>query len=159
VTLRQKIQSDVKEVTRVSNFNRVVMVLVFLLVGWEATEVYKIRLQTGTWQTQITENKVAVEANTKTITDSIRDWNNSQQAMSNWMQANQQAVDLLHRKNPKINVPKAPPIPAELPPPDKILPDSVLIRPALAPASKSKHHKPKPTATPSVWDRLFRPKH
>jgi hypothetical protein len=158
VTRKQKAEKD-GEIIRVSNFNRGVMVIILMLVAWEALEVYKIRVQTRAWQTEITGNKVAIEANTKEITDSIKAWNNSQQAMSNWMKANQQAVDLLHQKNPKLKVPKAPPIPPELPPPDKIIPDSVLIRPALSTPSKpTKRHKARPTATPSFLDRLFRPK-
>ena len=154
-----------EEVVRISQFNRSVMVILLLLVGWEAFEVYKIRIQTSTWQTQITENKIAIEANTKRLVDSIKGWSTSQQEMSNWMKANQQLVEKLHRDNPHIKVPKAPPIPEALPQPDKILSDELLTRPDLGTPStsgksKAKHHKkskPKPSPTPSFWDRVWRP--
>jgi hypothetical protein len=157
VTRKQKAERD-GEVIRVSQFNRGVVILILLLVAWEATEVYKIRIQTSGWQKEITNNKAAIEANTKTIVDSIKDWNNSQQAMSNWMKANQQAIDLLRQKNPKLKVPKAPPIPPELPPPYKIIPDSTLIRPALEPPSNHRRRKARPSPTPSFLKRLFLPK-
>jgi hypothetical protein len=136
------------------------MVIILLLAGWEATEVYKIRIQTSTWQRQIAENKIAIEANTKSLLASIKNWNESQQAMSNWMKANQQAIDKLHRDNPRIRVPKAPPIPVALPPPDKIVSDKELNRPSLSPTPSTKaskrHKKPKPSPTPSFWDRVWR---
>jgi hypothetical protein len=147
-----------QEVVRISQFNRGVMVILLLLVAWEASEVYKIRLQTSTWQTQITENKLAIEANTRTLLGSLKDWNEGQQAISNWMKANQQAVEKLHRDNPKIKVPKAPPIPEALPQPDSILPDSLLTRPSpppTTPRKSTKRHKPTPSPTPSLWDRMW----
>jgi hypothetical protein len=149
-----------QEVIRISQFNRTVMVVLLLLVGWEASEVFKIRIQTSAWQTQITENKLAVEANTKTLVDSIKQWNRSQQEMSNWMNANRQVVEKLHRDNPKIRVPKAPPVPETLPAPDRIIPDSLLTRPSISPTPSLKgirrHKKPKaPSPTPSFWDRMW----
>jgi hypothetical protein len=148
-----------QEVIRISQFNRGVMVILLLLVGWEASEVFKIRMQTSAWQTQITENKLAVEANTRTIVDSIKQWNRSQQEMSNWMNANRQVVEKLHRDNPKIKVPKAPPTPETLPAPDRIIPDNLLTRPSIPPApSKNgvkRHKKPTPSPTPSFWDRVW----
>jgi hypothetical protein len=148
-----------QEVIRISQFNRGVMVVLLLLVAWEASEVYKIRLQTSTWQMQITQNKLAIEANTRTLLDSIKDWNESQQAISNYMKANQQVVEKLHRDNPKIKVPKSPPIPETLPAPDNIIPDNLLTRPSIPSTTAKKdikpHKKPTPSPTPSFWDRVW----
>jgi hypothetical protein len=148
-----------QEVIRISKFNRGVMLVLLLLVAWEASEVYKIRLQTSTWQMQITQNKLAIEANTRTLLDSIKDWNESQQAISNYMKANQQVVEKLHRDNPKIKVPKSPPIPETLPAPDNIIPDNLLTRPSIPSTTAKKdikpHKKPTPSPTPSFWDRVW----
>ena len=144
-----------------SKINRGLLIVLVIGVAWEGSEILKVRRQTSKWQIQIVENKLAVEANTKTIIDSIKQWNTSQQEMSNWMRANQVAIDKLHEDNPKLKVPKAPPIPKTLPTPNIILTDKDLTRPATPqPVVKEKKHRKRarPTPTPSFWDKLWHKK-
>ena len=155
--------SEQVEPVRVSRFNRGVLLVMFGFVVWEATEIYKFRVQTSLWHLQTIENKLAIQANTKSLVDSLRKWNENQQEISNWMKANQVVVDKLHHDNPKLKVPKAPPIPDTLPEPSNIVSEQSLNRPTPRPTQvkEGKHHKrPRPTATPSFLDKVFgkRPK-
>lgn len=161
---RRKRKSNMPDamITKASNFNRALLVLCVVLLVLNFFKLRQLSISTAGMNSKFITQEIAVRANTKQILDFMKQWTDTQQQLSNWMQQQVNVQNEIKQNNPKLKMPKPPPVPPSLPTPQVRVVPEPSPTPALTPKPKKKgSRKARPTPTPASfkWEQLFKRRH
>ena len=140
---------------KASKLNRGLLSICLIFVLWNFFNVRSLSKSTSEMNSKFVQQKIAVDANTKQLLDFMGQWAHTQQELSNWIQQNKQVQDKIWRDNPKLKIPKAPPVPPGLPPAQVYSTPEPRPTPKIEYRTKVKRVR---APTPKPWYNFFKPK-